>query len=73
MKLVNNTPRLSNYLLLVTIILVLLSCQTKSEAVNETSSNTTKGDTEFKMEAWADNWFAAYLDETLIVEDSVWR
>jgi len=26
---------------------------------------------EFKLEAWADNWFSAYLDENLIVEDSV--
>lgn len=25
----------------------------------------------FQMEAWADNWFAAYLGEELIVEDSV--
>jgi len=25
----------------------------------------------FTLEAWADNWFAAYLDEELIVEDSV--
>ncbi len=25
----------------------------------------------FKLEAWADNWFAAYLGEELIVEDSV--
>ena len=27
--------------------------------------------TTFKLEAWADNWFAAYLGEDLIVEDSV--
>lgn len=25
----------------------------------------------FQLDAWADNWFAAYLDESLIVEDSV--
>lgn len=25
----------------------------------------------FQLEAWADNWFAAYLGEELIVEDSV--
>ena len=25
----------------------------------------------FKLEAWADNWFAAYLNQQLIVEDSV--
>lgn len=42
---------------------------------NATTLNTTEADTEgaitFKMEAWADNWFAAYLGEELIVEDSV--
>ena len=27
--------------------------------------------TTFQLEAWADNWFAAYLGEELIVEDSV--
>lgn len=32
-----------------------------------TESNATP----FKLEAWADNWFAAYLDEELIIEDSV--
>ena len=25
----------------------------------------------FKLEAWSDNWFAAYLDNDLIIEDSV--
>ncbi len=29
------------------------------------------GGLNFRMEAWADNWFAAYLDDQLIVEDSV--
>ncbi len=29
------------------------------------------GSTQFKLEAWADNWFAAYLGNQLIVEDSV--
>lgn len=50
---------------------IFLSCQTSSEALNETVSSYTKGDKTFKMEAWGDNWFAAYLDETLVVEDSV--
>jgi hypothetical protein len=27
--------------------------------------------TSFRLDAWADNWFAAYAGETLIVEDSV--
>ncbi len=71
MKVLSKTAKLTKCLLFVTIIFVFLSCQTNSETVNETISNTTKGDKTFKMEAWADNWFAAYLDETLIVEDSV--
>ena len=71
MNILSKTAGISKCLLFVTIIFVLLSCQTNSETLNETTSNNTKGDKTFKMEAWADNWFAAYLDETLIVEDSV--
>ena len=71
MNVLSKTAKLTKYLLFVTIIFVLLSCQTNSETLNETTSNNTKGDKTFKMEAWADNWFAVYLDETLIVEDSV--
>lgn len=29
------------------------------------------GEGRFKLEAWADNWFAAYLENDLIIEDSV--
>ncbi len=29
------------------------------------------GSTQFKLEAWADNWFTAFLGDKLIVEDSV--
>lgn len=36
-----------------------------------TSQAETKGTVSFQMDAWADNWFAAYLGETLLVEDSV--
>ena len=40
------------------------------------SSDDSSGDNDnslvsFKLEAWADNWFAAYLGDELIVEDSV--
>ena len=37
-------------------------------AVPETETAPT---TSFQLDAWADNWFAAYLGEELIVEDSV--
>jgi hypothetical protein len=36
-----------------------------------TTSTTTQGSSSFKLEAWADNWFAAYLGEDLLLEDSV--
>ena len=29
------------------------------------------GQHNLKLEAWADNWFAAYVDENLLIEDSV--
>ena len=43
-----------------------------SAKVNKTTHTTmvNKSHT-FKLEAWADNWFAAYLNQQLIVEDSV--
>lgn len=34
-------------------------------------STTERGSGQFKLEAWADNWFAMYLGDTLVVEDSV--
>lgn len=40
----------------------------ENESVEEA---TTAPTTTFQLEAWADNWFAAYLGEELIVEDSV--
>ncbi len=36
-----------------------------------TSSASTEGTVSFQLDGWADNWFAAYLGEELIVEDSV--
>ncbi len=45
------------------------SAPTESGSQPETTSPS--GSTSFKLEAWADNWFAAYLGEDLIVEDSV--
>jgi hypothetical protein len=39
-------------------------------AATDTSASTTTP-TRFKAEVWADNWFAAYVGETLVGEDSV--
>ncbi len=36
-----------------------------------TTTLTTSGAVSIKGEAWADNWFALYLGETLLLEDSV--
>ena len=35
------------------------------------SSASSGASVSFQMDAWADNWFAVYLDETLLVEDSI--
>lgn len=45
----------------------LAACGPEEGTVNE---DIDPGDS-FLLEAWADNWFAAYLGETLIAEDSV--
>ena len=58
------------------IRLTLFACMALLAGCGDsTTLNTTIVDTEgastFKMEVWADNWVAAYLGDTLIVEDSV--
>ena len=52
-------------------ILSTAACSSSGDELVETTSNVTDGTNTFRMEAWADNWFAAYLDDELIVEDSV--
>ncbi|AFY37570.1 hypothetical protein Lepto7376_1213 [[Leptolyngbya] sp. PCC 7376] len=42
-----------------------------TEEINFTTNTVSNGTVSFRMDVWADNWFAAYLGETLIVEDSV--
>ncbi|MEM7130543.1 MAG: PEBP family protein [Chloroflexota bacterium] len=66
--------RTPNYLLWITVVLVLSACGGLgggSAADISTTEASTSGSTGFKMDAWADNWFAAYLGDELIVEDSV--
>lgn len=44
----------------------------QSETQPDTSEPESAGGSyTFKLEAWADNWFAAYLGDILIIEDSV--
>lgn len=52
--------------LLVTICLAIIGCDTAVSMAEETEGSGT-----FRLEAWADNWFAAYLEDQLIIEDSV--
>ena len=63
------------HLLLWTVAVFLLTACGAAGGNDSTTLTTTEADTEgavnFKMEAWADNWFAAYLVDELIVEDSV--
>lgn len=40
-------------------------------AEHYTSDASTTGPVRFQLDAWADNWFAVYLDESLLVEDHV--
>jgi hypothetical protein len=36
-----------------------------------TSAAQTTGSVNFQLDGWADNWFAAYLGDTLLVEDHI--
>ncbi len=51
------------------------SCDAQSNTnINTESVDTTNGSAEavgFTAEVWADNWFAMYVGETLVAEDSV--
>lgn len=49
---------------------MVIGCRDISSGVR-TSGADTQGAVSFRMDGWADNWFAAYLGETLLVEDSV--
>jgi len=42
----------------------------KSLIISEPNATIT-GEHKLKLEAWADNWFAAYIGEELLIEDSV--
>jgi len=60
----------------LTLIAASQSTQAASAATPRTFNNSQGTTTanplmSFRMEAWADNWFAAYLDEDLLIEDSV--
>lgn len=61
-------------ILLLSLVCLLVACG--GSDVSDTSTDTTAAtssstDSSFILEAWADNWFAAYLGTDLIGEDSV--
>lgn len=58
-------------LVLTAGLMVLGGCVWGNSQAVHVSSAETQGAVSFRMDGWADNWFAAYLDETLLVEDSV--
>lgn len=64
--------------LLIAIIAFVTGCAGPGDAapantagVSAETNASLSGTVTFRMEAWADNWFAAYLGDKLIVEDSV--
>lgn len=59
------------YLLFAITTLLLAACGSGASDLSETTSNVSSGETTFKLDGWADNWFAVYLGSELIVEDSV--
>lgn len=68
---------ITRLLLLATLLTLMAGCGGgpppgggNGATLNVSEADTT-GSVTFRLDAWADNWFAAYLGETLIVEDSV--
>lgn len=62
--------RLIHLILINTLLALIAGCGGSNTTVN-TSTAETEGSNTFQLDAWADNWFAAYLGEELLVEDSV--
>ena len=65
-----NIRSVFSMLLLIVLLAGCSSSGSSATAVSSTEADT-EGSTTFQMDAWADNWFAAYLGEELLVEDSV--
>jgi hypothetical protein len=58
-------------LLLSTVLLAGCGGSANGQAVHESTEVTGSGQHTIKGEVWADNWFALYSGDELIVEDSV--
>lgn len=74
----SNTPQAA---LIILSAFLLMSCDERAPTTTPDMSKTTAdmpaldaeadGAKTYRMEVWADNWFAAYAGESLIGEDSV--
>ena len=63
---------ISRWLLIILLGTLIVACGgNEGTATLNTSEADTEGSVMFQLDAWADNWFAAYLGEQLLVEDSV--
>jgi len=56
---------------LFVIPLLITACSSPTEELSVSTSDITGGAHTLKLEGWADNWFAVYLGDELIMEDSV--
>ncbi len=63
-------PYLKQIFLLFLSLLILTGCGVISDNNSESGDRGTTTNN-FQLEAWADNWFIAFLDDDVIVEDSV--
>lgn len=54
-----------------TVLVSLLALGSIACGTGATNSNPTPSSLHFQGQAWADNWFAMYLGDRMIVEDSV--
>ncbi len=61
---------LSHWLPCVVVMVSLVSCQNGTGGEADVNSQIDPNDP-LLLEAWADNWFAMYVDGELVVEDSV--
>lgn len=61
------------FFLLALLLLLIVGCSGafNSSPLEEKALSNTSGSLTIKGEAWADNWFALYLGEELLIEDSV--
>jgi len=58
-------------LTLLSLLIAACSGGSSSSPLEEKALTSTSGSLTIKGEAWADNWFAVYLGQELLLEDSV--